>query len=180
MDMWIDIFDGNTAVVFCCGITFVTNINTNPKGLSDLIDKLRITSGKLTVHTGQKERKRTYVFTFEDNKDYPIFREGNILSWLRHRAINGTEDSWAVPTDCTYVLASSLWLYAPKPAITRFQNPNIRYSYISVNSDTSVLVLNQKERKVDTYTPNTIQGLLLTGLQLKPYLEITYNDTHSE
>ena len=180
MDMWVDVIGGSTVSVFCCGVTFVTNVVTNPKGLSNLIDKLRITSGELTVHTRQKERERTYVFTFEGNRDYPIFREGNILSWLLSRAINGTKDSWAVPTDCTYVLASYLWLYTPKPTITRFQNPNIRYSYIIVNSDTSVLVLNQKERKVDTYLPNTIQGLLLTGLHLKTYLEIAYNDTRSE
>lgn len=180
MDMWIDVIRGNTAAVFCCGITFITNTNTNPSGLSKLVDKLRITCGGLTVHIRKGEEGQYSTFTFEGNRHYPVFSQGNILSWLVRTATINTKGTWDVPADYTQILPSALWLYTPKPTITRFQNPNIRYSYIIVNSDTSVLVFNEKERKVDTYTPNTIQGILLTGLHLKTFLETTYNDTHSE
>ena len=180
MDMWIDVIRGNTAAVFCCGVTFITNTNINPSGLSKLVNALRITCGGLTVHIRKEEEGQYCTFTFEGNRHYSVFRQGNILSWLVRTATSNTKGTWNVPTDCTQILPSALWLYTPKPAIARFQNPNIRYSYISVNSDTSVLVFNEKERKVDTYTPSTIQGILLTGLHLKTYLETVYNDTHSE
>jgi len=180
MDMWIDVIRGNTAAVFCCGVTFIANTNTNPSGLSKLVNALRITCGGLTVHIRKEEEGEYCTFTFEGDRHYSVFSRGNILSWLVRTATSNTKGTWNVPTDCTQILPSALWLYTPKPTITRFQNPNIRYSYIIVNSDTSVLVFNEKERKVDTYTPNTIQGILLTGLHLKTYLETAYNDTHSE
>ena len=180
MDMWIDAFRGNTAAVFCCGITFIANTNTNPSGLSKLVDALRTTCGRVTVPIREGEEGQYRMFTFEGNRYYRIFSKGNILSWLVRTATSNTKGTWDVPADYTQILPSALWLYTPKPTITRFQNPNIRYAYIIVNSDTSVLVFNEKERKVDTYTPNTIQGLLLTGLHLKTYLEIAYNDTRSE
>ena len=180
MDMWIDVIKGNTAAVFCCGVTFIANTNTNPSGLSKLVNALRITCGGLTVHIRKEEEGEYCTFTFEGDRYYSVFSQGNILSWLVRTATSNTKGTWNVPTDCTQILPSALWLYTPKPTITRFQNPNIRYSYIIVNSDTSVLVFNEKERKVDTYPPNTIQGILLTGLHLKTYLETAYNDTHSE
>lgn len=180
MDIWIDVIRGNTAAVFCCGIAFMVNTDTNPSGLSKLVDALRTTCGALTVHIRKGEEGQYSTFTFEGNIHYPVFSRGNILSWPVRTATSNTKGTWDAPTDYTQILPSALWLYAAKPTIARFQNPNIRYSYIIVNSDTSVLVFNEKERKVDTYTPNTIQGLLLTGLHLKTFLEAAYNDTHSE
>ena len=176
MDMWIDIIDDSVAAVFCCGIAFMVNTDINIKGLPMLMDKIKTTTGELTLHVRDLSQKASAcVITFTRNSYYPTLSKYNILSYLASIVTNSnSETSWDVPTDWVHIDPSALWLYSPKPTIDRFQSPNIRYTFIIINSDTTVLVFDEREKKVDLYLPSTIEGILLTGLQLKPYLEIVY------
>ena len=182
MDMWVDIIDDSVAAVFCCGIAFTVNTDINLKGLPMLMDKIKTTTGELTLHVRDLSQKASACsFTFINNKHYPTLSKYNILSYLASLVTNSnSETSWNVPTGWVHIEPSSLWLYTPKPTINRFQSPNLRYTFIIINSDTTVLVFDERERKVDLYLSSTIEGILLTGLHLKTYLEIAYNDTHSE
>ena len=183
MDMWIDIIEDNTAAVFCCGIAFMVNTDTNPRGLPVLLKNLLATTESITLCVRDlRQKSLACVFTFASDKYYHIFQEGSLLPYLISLiAISNSGVTWDAPTNWVPIPTSSLWLYDPHSRSIRFQNPNVNYSFIMLTRETTILVLNKKEKKVDLYLSTTIQGILLAGLHLKPYFETIYHgDTHSK